>query len=298
MKVDIAGRKTEQNGENIPKYALYGQSDKSATPDMFHIETVETSSAPFSGQIRPHRHRELFQVLYVSEGPINILLGRARQSAVGPIILLLPAGTVHGFQFHNHTKGMILSIALPLMNELELKIEIPQILDLSCQAETKQKISLLLQLIYLETGSANVDGKHLSMHLLAALSALINQMINKHSINKKADTLVVEFLRAIEDNLHERFSVSEYADQLGTSVSTLSRRCKKELDLSALEVINQRILQEAKRHLTFTQKPIAIIADELGFSDPCYFTRFFARESGMAPKAFRMQRAFGDTTAT
>jgi AraC family transcriptional activator of pobA len=33
--------------------------------------------------------------------------------------------------------------------------------------------------------------------------------------------------------------------------------------------------------------PVKDIAEALGFSDPAYFTRFFKRQTGLSPAAFR-----------
>jgi AraC family transcriptional activator of pobA len=44
---------------------------------------------------------------------------------------------------------------------------------------------------------------------------------------------------------------------------------------------------EAKRQLHYTSNPISEIAFALGFDDPAYFTRFFTRQAGCSPRAFR-----------
>jgi AraC family transcriptional activator of pobA len=44
---------------------------------------------------------------------------------------------------------------------------------------------------------------------------------------------------------------------------------------------------EARRYLIYTSMPVKDVSDALGFSDPAYFTRFFKRQTGSAPIAFR-----------
>ncbi|MEO5805056.1 helix-turn-helix domain-containing protein, partial [Devosia sp.] len=44
---------------------------------------------------------------------------------------------------------------------------------------------------------------------------------------------------------------------------------------------------EAKRLLQFTIRPVEDIAFEIGFKDPSYFSRFFRRRCGTAPKHWR-----------
>jgi AraC family transcriptional activator of pobA len=57
-----------------------------------------------------------------------------------------------------------------------------------------------------------------------------------------------------------------------------------------LQLINQRLLLEAKRNLVYTTLTVYQVADSLGFSEPAYFSRFFKRATGLTPKAFRGQR--------
>jgi AraC-like DNA-binding protein len=53
-------------------------------------------------------------------------------------------------------------------------------------------------------------------------------------------------------------------------------------------VIDARVTLEAKRLLTETEQPIAVLADRLGFGEPTNFARFFARNTGHTPATFRM----------
>ena len=56
---------------------------------------------------------------------------------------------------------------------------------------------------------------------------------------------------------------------------------------SPLQVIQDRILLEAKRMLISTEIPIKEITFELGFEDMPSFSRFFKNKMGISPKAYR-----------
>ena len=55
-------------------------------------------------------------------------------------------------------------------------------------------------------------------------------------------------------------------------------------------MIHQRLLLEAKRQLVYTTQTIQQVSDDLGFSEPAYFSRFFKRFAGVSPRAFREPR--------
>ena len=65
------------------------------------------------------------------------------------------------------------------------------------------------------------------------------------------------------------------------------RVCREVLDTSALGALHARLVLEAKRDLAYTILSVKEIALTLGFADAAYFTRFFTKETGLAPGAFR-----------
>ncbi|GAB3394191.1 hypothetical protein GCM10027514_39920 [Azotobacter armeniacus] len=67
----------------------------------------------------------------------------------------------------------------------------------------------------------------------------------------------------------------------------LNSICRQLCGLSALEILHQRLLLEAKRNLIYSAMTINQLSDQLGFSEPAYFSRFFQRLTGMSPNAFR-----------
>jgi AraC family transcriptional activator of pobA len=56
-------------------------------------------------------------------------------------------------------------------------------------------------------------------------------------------------------------------------------------------IIRDRIVVEAKRMLLYSDRTSAGAGYALGFQDPAYLSRFFRREAGLSPTAFRRSRA-------
>ncbi|MNC62696.1 Bifunctional transcriptional activator/DNA repair enzyme AdaA [compost metagenome] len=71
----------------------------------------------------------------------------------------------------------------------------------------------------------------------------------------------------------------------------LNNLCRELAGQTALQIIHQRLLLEAKRNLIYTNMSISQLSDGLGFSDPTYFSRFFRRLCGQTPNAFRQAGA-------
>jgi AraC-like DNA-binding protein len=96
--------------------------------------------------------------------------------------------------------------------------------------------------------------------------------------------------REVERGYRHTRRVEDYAAQLGCSVRTLTRACLAVTGRSAKQVIDERVALQASRLLAATDEPIARIGRRLGFPEPTNFGRFFTREVGVSPGAFRAAR--------
>ncbi|MFF4111923.1 helix-turn-helix domain-containing protein [Streptomyces sp. NPDC001714] len=79
----------------------------------------------------------------------------------------------------------------------------------------------------------------------------------------------------------------DYAARLGYSLKTLNRACQRATGHTAKQLIDARVTLEAKRLLAHTDLPVAAVSHRLGFTEPTNFGKFFTRETGRTPGAFR-----------
>ena len=62
-------------------------------------------------------------------------------------------------------------------------------------------------------------------------------------------------------------------------------------------MLHERLLAEARRQLSYTDRTISTIAYDLGFEDPAYFSRFFRRGAGVPPAGWRAVQAAAEPEA-
>ncbi|MFK3980736.1 helix-turn-helix domain-containing protein [Micromonospora sp. NPDC050397] len=91
----------------------------------------------------------------------------------------------------------------------------------------------------------------------------------------------------IEQHYRGTRRVEDYAAWLGCSVRTLTRACLAATGRSAKQLVDDRVALQARRLLAATDEPVADIGRRLGFPEPTNFGRFFQREVGQSPGAFR-----------
>jgi AraC-like DNA-binding protein len=95
------------------------------------------------------------------------------------------------------------------------------------------------------------------------------------------------FMDLLERHVTAHKHVSEYADMMNVTMYQLNAITKKCVGKTCSDLINDQIVLEAKRFLLATTSQINEIAHRLGYDDGSYFIRFFKKQTGFTPEAFR-----------
>jgi AraC-like DNA-binding protein len=170
------------------------------------------------------------------------------------------------------------------------KYEINEALFLT-EEEQVQIESLYVQ-IYKEYHKDNYE-----LALLIAYCNLIFTYISK-CYKRQFETrqplynkIVLEFKKLLNnfysENLNELPSVHYFAERLHLSTNYFGDLIKHNTGETASEIIQQKIINEAKIQLKSTDKTIAEIGYNLGFEYPTYFARLFKKHIGKTPSQYR-----------
>jgi AraC-like DNA-binding protein len=95
------------------------------------------------------------------------------------------------------------------------------------------------------------------------------------------------FQRELELSFATTRNAADYATRVGYSLRSLNRVCEQATGRTAKALVDARVALEAKRLLANTDLPVAAIGSRLGFTEPTNFGKFFTRETGDTPGAFR-----------
>ena len=101
------------------------------------------------------------------------------------------------------------------------------------------------------------------------------------------DRTIEESLEIIEQEACDGLSVQQLCDRVGLSRMTLTKRFHAIHSITPGEQIRLVKIENAKRLLSQSDKSVADIAMGIGFSDQSKFGKFFKRETGTTPSAFR-----------
>jgi AraC family transcriptional regulator, transcriptional activator of pobA len=288
----------------LPLFHLYGDPPDDQAFDFIHVETIPSRSSVNDWTIRAHRHRNLFQILLIERGGGEMIYEAAKLPFAAPAAILVPAAVAHGFRFDPGTEGWVMTFtedaAFALadrsgeaLSRLRALAAHP-IIAIAGEAERARLSGLCAELF--EEGSLAREGYRMAMRSLLALIAvgvarLAASRARAGSITlQPADATVAQLRTLVDEYFRREHQLGFYAEKLGMTVDRLNDHVKRATGVTAGHLIRQRLLTEAKRQLVFTTQPIQDIAEELAFSDPSHFARFFRKQAGTTPHEFRDRR--------
>ncbi|ATF19694.1 helix-turn-helix domain-containing protein [Phaeobacter gallaeciensis] len=273
----------------ITTYSLFGENTELA--DLLHIESIEARSSLHDWSLTPHRHARLHQILTLTQGAGLATIDGIELGLHPPCMINVPRGAVHGFRFSSNTTGWVLTLTSDLMDQvLEDNLDILTPLDRAAVTPLRDD---LLQLVTAIRGAYEADGfarTPILRGLVGAVTGTVAQCIGaqqSRESNPKAHQLFARFETLVNRDFRARRQVSDYARELAVSTTHLNRISHQATGQSASQLINERMLREARRLLIYTTLSAAQIAYELGYADPAHFSRVFARCTGLPPRRFR-----------
>jgi len=248
-------------------------------------------------------------LIYVTAGRYRHMVDFETFECGAGSLLALQPGQVHRFGNLTGWRGWLVifrsDLALPRepgarLDELEFfgQVEgLPTHLQLAGGA--RQAVTEAIERMAADTSlraASHVLNTLLRSELQALLIRLHLAQANAPPDGRLEPTALKRFRRyrmTMEREYRRWHSVARYAKHLGCSQKSLSRATLEVAGMSAKAMLMQRIVLEAKRLLAHSVLPVATVGDELGFDEATNFVKFFRRETGMPPGAFRARHAGG-----
>lgn len=153
--------------------------------------------------------------------------------------------------------------------------------------ESFYNIEILKSLLF-KYKNSNTFETEISLNLFnSIILILVNNNHDFVSLPDKYYHRIHDFFLLVFDKSKSEKRVSYYAEKLNISSKRLNQILNEFTNKSASYFIQEHLIMEAKRRLLYSNMNINEIAEELGFDDVGYFSRFFKRWEQTSPERFR-----------
>lgn len=246
----------------------------------------------------PHRH-DFFQIMIVLGGSGEHQIDFKRHKLSAHQIFLMKPGQMHSWNLNQKARGYIVEFNRVSLNLIKDSARLMNDLTLSPDALILEKkiFEEIVKVTEVMIEEFQKTNEMQDLCLQGYLVAFIIQLIRTYRPelkHHKALSIIEEFKELVEENFRLAHDVEFYAKALKLKSQVLTMKLSRALGKPPRQMIQERLLLEAKRYLAFSDLGIAEIGHELGFDDPNYFTRFFRQHEKMTPAEFRKEnsRAF------
>ena len=261
--------------------------------------TTRSQTSPFrliaiprlaaGGRWRVEAMRSLSEAcfLWFTKGQGRITLAGVTRGYTAHNGIFIPAGVMHGFEVGSQVFGTAVffgkdcAVKLPAQ-PLHLRIR---------EVHAQQELNITLDSIQREIDSSVAAHDRAAEHHLGLLGVwLERQAIKAQPDAPRPDAawrLVARYTAVMEQQFRTGAGVSEIAAMLDVTPTHLTRCCRLSCGRSAIELLQDRRIFEARRMLAETDQPVGKIGTSLGFASAAYFTRAFQHMTGQSPSAFR-----------
>ncbi|MEX2513162.1 MAG: helix-turn-helix transcriptional regulator [Cyclobacteriaceae bacterium] len=236
---------------------------------------------------KPHRHLGYHELIFLSKGSGQHTVGNQVHEVLPPMGFYLNLGQVHCWDFSKIPEGFVLlfkeealsayPLALSNLYRIHEKFKLPQdqgdlmgLLEI-CYHDFKanqpvELISAHLNTIIFKTLHLPYHDEHLPPHVVNEFS-IFKKLLNEHYLQLRY--------------------ADEYAKKMQISIRKLNQISKVAAGCTAIEVIREKMLIEAKNLLTHTSLPVNEVAFQLNFSDASNFIKFFKSQTTLTPTEYR-----------
>ncbi len=156
-------------------------------------------------------------------------------------------------------------------------------------APARRRLAALVAQIAWEYDDGDPDWNMIRPLLAALLLALarLSRVHQRPPTPPRHDARVERLRALIASRCTIQASASDYARHLHLSSKRLNELTRAYVGKTVSQMARETVMIEARRALALSDERIKTISFRLGFEDASYFSRFFRREAGETPSAFR-----------
>jgi AraC family transcriptional activator of pobA len=275
---------------------------RSSDPDFYCLRLKENEGS-MSNYKPPFRKNFYFIALVSNAGKTKITYDNTNVTELNSFLVFQAPGLLYSFYRDNSANGYLIYFKKECLSffkpEFEKEFPFFDILHTNFFKLNQSKFREFAP--YFEEVFSAYENINDSQHRVASIKllALLYQLKDftnafkqwEEGFTTPQQILLRKFIQLINNFYIEKRTIEDYAAMLNVTANYLSQAVKSASDKNALSYINERLVDEAKSIIQFTDLDMAEIAYQLNFSDPANFGKFFKKHTNQTPLEFRKSKS-------
>jgi AraC-like DNA-binding protein len=248
----------------------------------------------------PHR-AQFYHILWIKKGNGTHFIDFNPIEIEDNMIIFIPNNYVNMYDIDGSYEGkaIIFTDSFFCKNKQDIQFLHSTMVFSDLYPITKLKVNpnisnLKILLNAMETEySRTPDSSHFSIlnNLLQIFLLQAEREMRKQGFEELKSSANLDYLILFKDLLEKNFrnekSVNKYASDLNISEKQLHKATTNLIEKTPKQIIDERIILEAKRLLVHSNQSIKEIAYELGYDEPTNFNKYFRKHTNSTPSEFR-----------
>lgn len=259
---------------------------------QFSVDRFEEMEEPENIEF-PHKHN-FYEILWITKGKSKHTIDYKSYEIEANMFFFISPGQLHLFEEWQDIEGFCIvfteAFCLQIFQNKNILFELTYLDNLyenpfiKINEEDKLKLKVIIDLLIKERTNETIQAL-----LFVLLKHIQSQFLEKGNSQNSKHQIVIfkQFKNLIDENYTKNWALTQYANQLNVTLHHLNTIVKSVCNKTTSEVINERIVLEAKQLLQFSDKNISEIGYKLGFEDSSYFARYFKKHTASSPLEFR-----------
>ncbi len=234
-----------------------------------------TVGKEWTGTIRNPVYSRLY---YVKSGKATVVTAHESVELLPGNWYLLPTGITFDYDCSEKLEHVFFHLKLFDFDEVDLLRSVPKPISVCAESDAS-----LCQ---------NLEGQNVTdwLKVRQAVDGVLLCLLETHNISVKSEDYspcIFKALQYIKQNLSVQLTISDVAENIFVSKSTLTKHFQKELSMSVNQYIHDTVMFQAVQLLRSTNLSVLAVSERFGFSDQFYFSRCFKAKFGKSPREFR-----------